>query len=671
MIRFTATLLAMVLAAATATAQPTLDNWARDAQKRVVKIYGAGGLSGLEAYQSGFLVSPDGHVATAWSYVLDVDPIVVLDDGRRFESKIVDFEPSLELAVLEIEDVSNLPFFRIQENTDVQWGDAVIAVSNLFGIATGNEPASVMQGSVSAITQLDARRGTFKTPYRGKVMILDLIANNPGAAGGAVVDSDGQLVGMLGKELRDSSTGVWLNYAVPSSAIRTAIGDIIAGRKTTVAADAHPTLARDQSHNPSSLGIVLIPDVLESTPTYVDNVVDGSWAAKAELRPDDLILLVDGRRVESQRSFRELLRTIDRRDTVELTVQRDTEILPLVLATMTQRPSTILRRTTSAALPQINALKPVNALKPLSRPVHRWLMLLISLWLISTSVTAQDAAYQRAMAGAIRNAAGRVLPSVVTIEIIGTAGIKSGEVEQDAPTSGIVVDEEGFVIASSIVAERPSASILVVLPDGSRHAAKVVARDHHRDLVLLKIKTDAPLVPIPWPESPPNLRIGQTTIAVGRYGTDASPMVSGGVLSATQRLDGIALQTDARVSASLYGGPLIDLRGNFIGVLIPAVAEGGAPDATSWYDSGIAFAIPSTVLRAKLDRLRDGQDIKKGLIGIVSKSKDPYENSTEIAAVRTPLARRNRWDQAGGSREVRGGTTCPAPPRDQTSLRKF
>ncbi len=169
----------------------------------------------MEAYQSGFLVSPEGHVATAWSYVLDVEPIVLLDDGRRFESKIVGFEPSLELAVLKIE-ASELPFFRIQRRCcRSQWGDPILAVSNLFGIATGSEPASVMQGSIAGISNLDARRGTFKTPYRGKVLILDLIANNPGAAGGAVVDMRGQLAGMLGKELRDSATGVWLNYAIP------------------------------------------------------------------------------------------------------------------------------------------------------------------------------------------------------------------------------------------------------------------------------------------------------------------------------------------------------------------------------------------------------------------------------------------------------------------------
>ncbi len=322
-----------VLIAASVTdlqAEAPLGTWVRDAQKRVVKIYGAGGLKGLEAYQSGFLVSPEGHIATAWSYVLDVEPVVLLDDGRRFESKIVGFEPSLELAVLKIE-ATDTPFFELKEEPTVDWGDPIIAVSNLFNIATGNEPASVMQGTVASVTDLNARRGTFKTPYRGKVLILDLIANNPGAAGGAVIDSDGQLAGMLGKELRDSTTGVWLNYAVPANALRTTIGDIIAGRKTTVIDSETATLPRKDSHNPNALGLVMVPDVLETTPAYIDTVSADSPAARATLRPDDLILLVNGQRVDSQRTLRSLLRTIDRRDNVELTVQRDTQILPVTL----------------------------------------------------------------------------------------------------------------------------------------------------------------------------------------------------------------------------------------------------------------------------------------------------------------------------------------------------
>ena len=226
---------------------------------------------------------------------------------------------------------SGLPFFAIEQALDPQWGDPVLAVSNLFNIATGDEPASVMQGTIASIANLNARRGTFKTPYNGEVLILDLVANNPGAAGGAVVDSQGRLIGMLGKELRDTATGVWLNYAIPASALRQTIGDIIAGRKTTLADDSSPMLDRDKSHNAETLGLVLIPDVLESTPAYVDDVLVDSPAARANLQPDDLILLMNGKRVESQRSLRQLLRTVDRRDDVELTVQRQTQILPLIL----------------------------------------------------------------------------------------------------------------------------------------------------------------------------------------------------------------------------------------------------------------------------------------------------------------------------------------------------
>src|SRR5712675_2426769 len=76
----------------------------RQAQTNMVKIYGAGGPRGLEAYQSGFLISAEGHVLTAWSYVLDTDDVtVVLDDGHRFTGQLVGADPLTEVAVLKID----------------------------------------------------------------------------------------------------------------------------------------------------------------------------------------------------------------------------------------------------------------------------------------------------------------------------------------------------------------------------------------------------------------------------------------------------------------------------------------------------------------------------------------------------------------------------------------
>ena len=77
----------------------------------------------------------------------------------------------------------------------------MLAVSNIFGVATGNEPASVQKGTVSAVTRLEARRGEFETPYRGPVYVLDVTTNNSGTAGGALVTRRGELAAMLGKEL--------------------------------------------------------------------------------------------------------------------------------------------------------------------------------------------------------------------------------------------------------------------------------------------------------------------------------------------------------------------------------------------------------------------------------------------------------------------------------------
>ncbi|OYP34562.1 hypothetical protein CGZ80_14320 [Rhodopirellula sp. MGV] len=275
--------------------------------------------------------------------------------------------------------------------------------------------------------------------------------------------------------------------------------------------------------------------------------------------------------------------------------------------------------------------------------------------LFASSLPAQTTTQRQQMATAIRNAANRVLPAVVSIEVVGVAaaaaGSDSSEVASDAPSCGVIVDASGLIIASDIILRRPSASVLVVLPDETRLAAKVVARDQHRGLVLLQVKTNAPLTAVELPGEV-TTPVGASVIAVGRYGTDQSPMVSSGILSASGRLEGTMLQTDARVSPTYYGGPLIDLYGNTIGILVPAVAPGGAPDDTSWYDSGIAFAVPTPVLAQKLIRLREGTDIQQGLIGIVPRSKDPLEQDTELAAVRV----RSPAEKAG----IKAGDTIMA-----------
>ena len=109
-------------------------------------------------------------------------------------------------------------------------GTGILAFSNLFGVASGNEPASVQRGTISVVTRLDARRGVADTPYRGPVYVLDVTTNNPGAAGGALVTRRGELLGLLGKELRNALNNTWLNYAIPIEELRGSVEEIRSGK---------------------------------------------------------------------------------------------------------------------------------------------------------------------------------------------------------------------------------------------------------------------------------------------------------------------------------------------------------------------------------------------------------------------------------------------------------
>jgi S1-C subfamily serine protease len=299
-------------------------------QPKMVKIYGAGGLQGMEAYQSGMLVSPEGHVLTAFSHVLDTDDLVVaLGDGRRLQAKLLGADPRLEVAVLKVEG-KDLPHFDLAKAAPAERGTRVLALSNMFGVAAGEEPVTVQHGSVAAITRLEARQGVFETPYDGPVYVLDVVTNNPGAAGGALVNRRGELLGMLGKELRNARNNTYLNYALPIRELRESV-DLIRQGKFVARKPDTGKKKPERALSPAVLGLALVPDVVERTPPYVDRVLRGSAAAKAGLRPDDLIVLVNDRLVQSCRNVVEELSYVDQEEQVRLSVIRGREMIEVVI----------------------------------------------------------------------------------------------------------------------------------------------------------------------------------------------------------------------------------------------------------------------------------------------------------------------------------------------------
>lgn len=316
-------------AAGPAAASDPVTEVADEVNQKLVKLFGSGGFRGIANYGTGILISPDGHILTVASPMLDTAELIVhLSDGRRMRAEVIVAEPQLDLALVKIKvegkkpdeptglDLPYFDFAAAAKRQPVGPGDWVLAFGNMYEIAMRDEPLTVQRGIVSAYTKLHGRRGIFDFPYTGDVYMIDAITNNPGAAGGALTDRKGNLLGVVGREVRNILSETWINYAIPVGAK----AEIKDGEKTVTLGVAEfveramkgqykPVQRAKEATGPGGYhGIVFVPDILERTPPYVEDVVPGSPAAKAGIRADDLVSFLDGEPVQSIKAFHDYIR---------------------------------------------------------------------------------------------------------------------------------------------------------------------------------------------------------------------------------------------------------------------------------------------------------------------------------------------------------------------------
>ena len=234
---------------------------------------------------------------------------------------------------------------------------------------------------------------------------------------------------------------------------------------------------------------------------------------------------------------------------------------------------------------------------------------------LPVTAIAADAKLEALEEQAFKQAAALAGPSIVRIQTVGGLDRVERVLTGTGPTTGVVVSQDGYIISSAFNFISKPASILVQLPDGRRFTAKSVATDRSKMLTLLKIDVND-LMPVQTAPKT-SIRIGQWAIALGRTFNSPVPSISVGIVSARNRIWGRAIQTDAKVSPVNYGGPLVDIQGRVLGVLVPLSPKGRTETAgVEWYDSGIGFAIPVQDVLTAAERLKSGKDLHAGLMGI-------------------------------------------------------
>ncbi|MFW6162284.1 MAG: S1C family serine protease [Planctomycetota bacterium] len=285
------------------------------AQQRCARIYG-GGAGREHGYATGLIVSPNGHILTAQGIYLTEGRLrVVLPDGSRHEAEILRRSETLQTALLKVE--ADTPhYFELSDESPVEQGDWVLAVSNLFNVAAADEPLSVTMGVVSLRAEITARHRAQDVPYEGELLLIDAITSNPGAPGGALITLDGTLAGMLGKLFQSKSTNTRINYAVPVELLK----PFVVGETTPkVAGSPKPT-------GPPYIGLRLFTLTGKRAPAYVDRVRHGSPAREAGIRKDDLILGVAGTVVRNCRDYEEAVEGLAPGKPVVFLIKRKTAI---------------------------------------------------------------------------------------------------------------------------------------------------------------------------------------------------------------------------------------------------------------------------------------------------------------------------------------------------------
>ncbi|EDY84929.1 protease Do subfamily [Verrucomicrobiia bacterium DG1235] len=269
---------------------------------------------------SGVIVSNDGYIVTNNHVVVDqsgddADEILVrLTDGRELEATIVGRDALTDVAILKVES-EDLPVIAVADSDNIEVGDVVFAIGNPMGVGL-----TVTQGIVSATHRTIGIYGD--DGYENFIQTDASI--NPGNSGGALIDTKGRLVGINSAILSRSGGNIGIGFAIPSN----------------LAVNISHQLANQGEVRRGFLGVGisnLTPDMAEAfqieelTGVLINDVEEDSAADAGSLKRGDVIIEMNGKKVESANDFRIKVGNTIPESEIELVVIRDGDRMTLNL----------------------------------------------------------------------------------------------------------------------------------------------------------------------------------------------------------------------------------------------------------------------------------------------------------------------------------------------------
>ncbi|MGE0501729.1 MAG: DegQ family serine endoprotease [Rhizobiaceae bacterium] len=231
---------------------------------------------------SGVLVDPSGIVMTNYHVIRDADEVkVATSDGREFASKLMLKDESLDLAVLKIESKDPFPVVPIGDSDALEVGDLVLAIGNPFGVGQ-----TTTSGIVSALARTHIGVSDF-----GFFIQTDA-AINPGNSGGALINMNGDLIGINTAIYSRSGGSIGIGFAIPSNMVRAVLESARAG------SDFFERPYIGASFDPVDAQIADALGMTRPSGALVSAVEDGGPAARAGLKPGDVVLAMNGATIE-------------------------------------------------------------------------------------------------------------------------------------------------------------------------------------------------------------------------------------------------------------------------------------------------------------------------------------------------------------------------------------